>query len=98
MLEFSLIILSILAFALLWRLAGKHPELPAKFLSRLRHHAEAMKHELIDVLPVYSAETVAGEEAEFVDHQPYDKRKMVYGIRAILVICFLIMVYVFWKN
>jgi hypothetical protein len=98
MLENSLIILSIFAFVFLWRFIGKYPDLPAKILHRLRHRAEAMNYELLDVLPVYSAETLAGKEAEFVDQKPYDKRKMVYGIRAILSICFLIIVYVFWKN
>ncbi len=57
-----------------------------------------MKYELLEVLPVYSAETLAGKEAEFVDHNPYDKRKIVYCIRTVLVICFLIVVYIFWKN
>jgi hypothetical protein len=79
-------------------LIRKYPDLPAKTLDRLRHHADTMKYELLDVLPVYSAETVAGKEAEFVDHKPYDKRKIVYGMRAILFICFLIIVYLFWKD
>jgi hypothetical protein len=98
MLENSLIILSILAFVLLWWLAGKYPGPPARTLNRLKQQAEVMKYDLLDVLPVYSAETVVGKEAEFVDHQPYDKRKVVYFIRAVLFICFLIVVYVFWKN
>jgi hypothetical protein len=98
MLKLFLIILSISAFVLLWWCAGKYPDLPAKILSRLKHRADAVKYELLDVLPVYSAETVAGKEAEFVDHKPYDKRKIVYSFRAILVICFLIIAYVFWKN
>ncbi len=98
MLENSLIILSMLAFVFLWWLIGKYPYLPAKILNRLRHHVDTINYDLINVLPVYSAETLAGKEAEFVDHKPYDKRKMVHFIRVILVICFLIIVYVFWKN
>jgi hypothetical protein len=70
MLENSLIILSILAFVFLWWIIGKHPDFSAKILNRLRHHANMMNYELLEMLPpVYSAKTVAGKEAEFVDHK-----------------------------
>jgi hypothetical protein len=97
MLEYASIMLLILVSVFLWSFIGKHPEFPARILSRLKR-AEAMDYELFDLSHVFSAETADGKEAEFIDDKLYDKRKIVRFSRAILVIlCILLIVYMFVK-
>ncbi len=102
MFEYSLIILAAIAFPLLWSLAKKVPKLLARYMdwSKRAFPSEfsAFRAE-ISAFRVYSAETADGEEAEYIDEELPQSRKIVRSFRAFLIsLYFLAIIYFLYMN
>ena len=90
MTTYTLLILSIPAFVLLWRLIGKAPNYIARILEHMRENAtNSFPQELSQMLHVFSAETTSGTEAEFINEYLPENSKIVRFLRIVLIAIYL---------
>lgn len=84
--------LSPLLFVLLWKFMAKCPTLFSEIANWKRH-----EHHLDALLLVFSAATTNNREAEFVDEHSIAGRKLVWLLRAFLLISYLLLI-ISWLN
>lgn len=90
MIDDVLVILALLAFPLLWHLLKRCPKWFANYLARYGDWSKYTDQADFSRPQVFSAETVNGGEAEFVDYQIPKERSVIRMLRAILVSLYLI--------
>lgn len=88
--DIALLLLYSVSFSVLWRLSGRlHNPRFGRFLWDSLFRARALARRMW----VFSAETVKGQEAEFIDEHPFDlSRFLPWLVRALLgVLYFLVL-------
>jgi len=93
MIQFALIFLMLLIFVFLWTFIEKGPALFAKMLQ----HQNGMAGWLNSLL-AFSATTTDNREAEFIDDQLPEQRKMIrliHLLRALLIISYVLFA-IYW--
>jgi len=88
MIEYSLIVLAVMFFPVLWALTKKCPKLLAKHLAWSKSaysadfnafDADFNKHQ------IFSVETIDGKEAEYINEELHQERNVVRFLRAFLI-------------